>query len=593
MAGWKWKIVLAAALVTAAVLAFASTVPAATNLIANGTFEGSGSAGSLSGWAASGGSLSLVTGNGSGHAARVAAQRAGSQAYAYTTSKPVKSAAAGAAYTLDGTVRSSTGGTVCLKVKEVPSGGSSTVGSAQQCVAATSAWQAFPTVSYKVAQAGDSLTVNVVESSPASGATFDIDNLVLAAGSSGGDGSAPSVPGNVHASASSSTAATVTWSASNDNVGVTGYDVFRDGAKVKTVGGTTTTYQDTGLTPSTTYVYTVDAFDAAGNTSSQSAGASVTTPAGGGGGGSGPCGTVAPSTSPYSHIVVIMDENLTVADWQAATKDAAFTHSLATDCRYEANAAGETHPSFPNYLAVMSGTFNTCLACSSSADNMFHQLGVAGMTWKDYNQSMPANCSGNVGSVSYYRDGHNPAYWFTDLGATSKGGDGSCAKNDVPADPNLWSDIAADALPSFAWIAPDDCRDMHWMNGPCETVTGQTKAQRIAIGDAYIAKIVNAIAATPSYQAGKTLVVVTWDESNEESTQAKGNWGIDCSNPSVYNAKTATCQVVTILVSARITAGSTSTFYSHYSLTAAFERNFGLPLLAGANDSWVTPAPIY
>ena len=588
-----WKVVLTAALVTAAVLAFASTVPAATNLIANGTFEGSGGAGSLSGWAASGGSLSLVTGNGGGHAARVSAQRAGSQAYAYTTSKPVKSAAAGAAYSLDGSVRSSTGGTVCLKVKEVPSGGSSTVGSAQQCLAATSSWQAFPTVSYKIAKAGDSLTVNVVESSPASGATFDIDNLVLAAGSSGGDGSAPSVPGNVHASATSSTAATVTWSASSDNVGVTGYDVFRDGAKVQTVGGTTTTFQDTGLAASTTYVYTVDAFDAARNTSSQSTGASVTTPAGGGGGGSGPCGTVAPSTSPYSHIVVIMDENLTVADWQAATKDAAFTHMLATDCRYESNAAGETHPSFPNYLAVMSGTFNTCLACSSSADNMFHQLGAAGMTWKDYNQSMPANCSGNVSSVSYYRDGHNPAYWFTDLGATSKGGDGSCAKNDVPADPNLWSDIAADALPSFAWIAPDDCRDMHWMNGPCETVTGQTKAQRIAIGDAYIAKIVNAIAATPSYQAGKTLVVVTWDESNEESTQAKGNWGIDCSNPSVYNAKTATCQVVTILASARITAGSTSTFYSHYSLTAAFEHNFGLPLLAGANDSWVTPAPIY
>ena len=59
-----WKSALTAALVTAAVLAFAATVPAATNLIANGTFEGSGGAGSLSGWAASGGSLSLVTGNG-------------------------------------------------------------------------------------------------------------------------------------------------------------------------------------------------------------------------------------------------------------------------------------------------------------------------------------------------------------------------------------------------------------------------------------------------------------------------------------------------------------------------------------------------
>jgi len=58
----------------------------------------------------------------------------------------------------------------------------------------------------------------------------------------------------------------------------------------------------------------------------------------------------------------------------------------------------------------------------------------------------------------------------------------------------MWNDIAVDRLPSFAWIAPDDCRDVHWMNGPCETVTGQTKTQRIAIGDAYIKQVVNAIA---------------------------------------------------------------------------------------------------
>jgi hypothetical protein len=51
--------------------------------------------------------------------------------------------------------------------------------------------------------------------------------------------------------------------------------------------------------------------------------------------------------------------------------------------------------------------------------------------------------------------------------------------------------------------------------------------------------------------------------------------------------------VVTILVSARLSGGSTNTFYSHYSLTAAFGANFGLPLLAGAKNSWVTPAPIY
>jgi hypothetical protein len=119
MAGWIWKGAPVAAAVSVVVLAFVAAVPAATNLIANGTFEGSG-AGSLSGWAASGGTISLVAGNGGGHAARIAASTAGTQTYAYTSSKPVKTTTAGTAYTLAGSVRTSTAGTVCLKLKEVP-----------------------------------------------------------------------------------------------------------------------------------------------------------------------------------------------------------------------------------------------------------------------------------------------------------------------------------------------------------------------------------------------------------------------------------------------------------------------------------------
>ena len=132
---------------------------------------------------------------------------------------------------------------------------------------------------------------------------------------------------------------------------------------------------------------------------------------------------------------------------------------------------------------------------------------------------------------------------------------------------------------------------MHWMSGPCETVTGKTKADRIAIGDQYIKSIVTAIAATPSYQAGDTLIVVTWDESNELSVKDKGNWGIDCSNPTVYANNKATCQVVTILVSARIPSGPFGGFTSHYGLTAAFEQTLGLPLLNAARN--VDPSPIY
>jgi hypothetical protein len=581
-----WLVAMVA--ITAAGSLFLGSAASATNLIANGTFEGSG-AGSLSGWASSGGALSLVAGHGGGHAARNTASGT-AKTYAYTSSKPVKSATAGAGYTLNGFVRSDAAGqTVCLVLKETPSGGSSTVGSAQQCVTTTTAWQAFPAVSYTVKTTGDSLTVNVSEASPAS-RSFDIDDVSLVAGGGGGgsgDTTPPSVPQNLQAGAPTASAVNLTWDASTDDTGVTGYDIFRNGSKLDTVGGAATSYQDASVAGNTPYTYTVDAFDAAGNISAKSAPASVTTPSGGGGGGGVPCGTAAQSTRPYAHIVVIMDENITYASWKSSP-DAVYTHALGSGCRLLTNAAGETHPSFPNYLAVASGSFQTCLACSSSADNIFHQLNQSGGSWRDYNQSMPKNCAANTSSVPQYRDGHNPAFWFTDLGS---GGDGSCAKFDVPADPTMWNDIAADRLPSFAWIAPDDCYDMHWMTGTCESVTGGAKADRIKIGDAYIKRVVQAVAATPSYQAGDTLIVVTWDESNEGSVLNKGNWGMDCSTKSVYDANVATCQVPTILVSARIPAGPDGAFYSHYSLTRAFEENFGLPLLGGATR--VTSAPIY
>ena len=96
----------------------------------------------------------------------------------------------------------------------------------------------------------------------------------------GSDTTPPSTPANLSASAVSSSQIHLSWTASTDNVGVTGYRVFRGGTQVGT--STTTTYSDTGLAASTTYSYTVAAYDAAGNLSAQSQPASATTSAGGG-----------------------------------------------------------------------------------------------------------------------------------------------------------------------------------------------------------------------------------------------------------------------------------------------------------------------
>ena len=91
------------------------------------------------------------------------------------------------------------------------------------------------------------------------------------------DTSAPTVPAGLAAAASPGRV-DLSWQASSDNVGVTGYDVFRDGALLASVGAVTA-FADTTVAPTTTYQYAVRARDAAGNLSALSAPVSVTTEA--------------------------------------------------------------------------------------------------------------------------------------------------------------------------------------------------------------------------------------------------------------------------------------------------------------------------
>jgi len=104
---------------------------------------------------------------------------------------------------------------------------------------------------------------------------FDANNCYATGGGGGGDTTPPSVPTNLTASAISSSAVSLSWTASTDNVGVTGYKVFRAGVQIGTT--ITNNYNDNGLTAGTNYSYTVSAYDAAGNNSAQSTSASATT----------------------------------------------------------------------------------------------------------------------------------------------------------------------------------------------------------------------------------------------------------------------------------------------------------------------------
>ncbi|WP_328897137.1 fibronectin type III domain-containing protein [Streptomyces sp. NBC_00236] len=93
------------------------------------------------------------------------------------------------------------------------------------------------------------------------------------------DSRKPTAPHGVTVQASSATSAHVMWEPATDDKAVTGYEVYRQGRKVKSVPAAKVMIDVDGLAASTAYTFTVRARDAAGNLSAPSAAASVTTPA--------------------------------------------------------------------------------------------------------------------------------------------------------------------------------------------------------------------------------------------------------------------------------------------------------------------------
>lgn len=103
--------------------------------------------------------------------------------------------------------------------------------------------------------------------------------VTIAVNSTQGDSQPPSAPVLTSATAKSASQVDLSWTASNDNVGVTGYQILRNGSVLTTVSGGSLSYADTSVAASTSYAYTIRAFDAVGNLSQPSNSITSTTPA--------------------------------------------------------------------------------------------------------------------------------------------------------------------------------------------------------------------------------------------------------------------------------------------------------------------------
>jgi hypothetical protein len=285
-----------------------------------------------------------------------------------------------------------------------------------------------------------------------------------------------------------------------------------------------------------------------------------------------PCG--GSNLQPVSHIIVLMDENKSYdaiigAPGTSARAAAPYINDLADTCGLATDFHAITHPSHSDYIATVAGdtyvpsgcTSWKCVSVPLNQPSIFGQIGAApGLSWRTYAETMTTNCQ--TSSQGSYSPGHNPPVWFTPIAS-------DCAKWAVPL-PQLTTDLQNDALPSYSWIVPNKCNDMHNCSGQ----------DPITAGDNFIETWMTSIMATPSYQNGSTAVFITWDEGVEGGRP----FGEDCL--AAKNLTDESCHIPTLVVSRHVAPGTKSgSFFTLYGLLKTTQGLLGLPYLGHAGDA--------
>lgn len=284
----------------------------------------------------------------------------------------------------------------------------------------------------------------------------------------------------------------------------------------------------------------------------------------------------------YDHVFVVVEENHGFAD-VIGNPAAPNLNRLAGRYGLATDYYGITHPSEPNYVALLGGsTFGV------ASDNPYYlnrvnrpslvwQLDAAGIGWKAYLQGLPhagyqgicypAYCNGTPDKDPLYVSKHNPIVNFTTSWNRRD------RSRQVPAG-QLAADLRAGDVPAFGLIVPDECHDQHGDPPYCvdSGTPGDPQDQHLlATGDAYLGQTVSAITGARFWQRGNNAIVVVYDEGDDTA---------GCCSARPGGGKVATV-VVTSHGPRRLTD---PTPYNHYALLKTIQHNFGLGCLAHTCD---------
>jgi hypothetical protein len=283
-----------------------------------------------------------------------------------------------------------------------------------------------------------------------------------------------------------------------------------------------------------------------------------------------PCAGAAAGAPPatWDHVTVIMFENKPLKKIIGNTADAPYINSIANACSYSKNTLALSAVSLANYVALTSGYTGCHVAdangvCTTEREitenrdpnvwpqaskSLFEVMNTAAPgSAKQWGESQPSNCSLSSDRNNNFTVTHTPFQYYTRTRTTL------CPQYALPFPANSVDVISA----KYNLVIPNKKNIMH-------LVPNTTIAQRIRNGDNWLAGYLPSLLNSPAYQAGRTAIIITWDEGNARNFY-----------------------VPLIVVTPYTTVGGVSNVaYDHYSTLKGVQQMVGAtPLLGHAGDA--------
>jgi phosphatidylinositol-3-phosphatase len=267
-----------------------------------------------------------------------------------------------------------------------------------------------------------------------------------------------------------------------------------------------------------------------------------------------PTATPKPLIPNFDHIVVIIFENKEYGS-VIGNPDMPVFNRLAKDYTLLSQFYAVTHPSLPNYIAMIGGdTFGietNCRDCFVSATSLPDLIEGSGRTWKTYQEDMPGPCY--TGDTLSYAKKHNPFIYFDTIRLDAA----RCGRSIVPLT-DLQTDILTGTLPNFIFITPNLCNSAH----DCS----------LDVSDQWLDNILNPLVPALEADGSNYLIVLTWDEGQGSHSC--------CGLPEQAGGRIA---VVLISPLVRKSFEDISQ-YTHYSLLKTIANAWGLQYLGHAGE---------